>query len=103
MRFEKCCTFINDSLVSHPVPMPGDSFVVAVNRLFLVIICSCMVLYMTTNLCIVGSNLHRCRCSSSPEVACWTSDHWVTSFNPLEGHVLSLISPHCPMPLLGNV
>ena len=39
----------------------------------------------------------------SPAVACWASDHWVASSNPLQGQVSSLISPHYPRRLLGPV
>ena len=31
---------------------------------------------------------------SSPDVVYWTSGRWV---EPTQGHVLSLISPHCPL------
>ena len=32
----------------------------------------------------------------SPAVACWASDHWVAMFEPTQGQVSSLISPHYP-------
>ena len=41
----------------------------------------------------------------SPAVACWASDQWVPSSNPLGGGggVPSIISPHYPRRLLGPV
>ena len=38
---------------------------------------------------------------SSPEVACWLSDHWVDGSNPL--HMLRGMFHHCPLRLLGLV